>query len=280
MKKIAVIITSFNRRELTVKCLDALLNGAAPNHHLEVYLMDDASTDGTAQAVITQFPQVNVIKGDGDLYWNRGMRKAWQVALSSEPDFYLWLNDDTALRKGAIDEMVELHETLGPKTIICGRIRSSGDDTASYGGLLVERSHIRIGPVQVWTSIRTTPAGEQDLYCDTMNGNCVLIPASATTDVGLISEHYWHSEGDTDYGYRATRAGYRIAQLKTPVAIGDFNSAFDERRMILTPGNWRFIFFHPKGRRPVESYHFYKQHLKPMWQVRLLWSYVRMLRFR
>nr|QQZ51584.1 glycosyltransferase family 2 protein [Phenylobacterium glaciei] len=214
MYKIAVIITSFNRRDLTVKCLDALLNGATVKHDIDVYLMDDASTDGTAEAVLARFPDVNVIQGSGDLYWNRGMRRAWEAALAANAGFYLWLNDDTVLRSGAVDDMIDLHEALGPKTIICGRIRNSGDATASYGGLLVQKAHVRFGPAPVWTSIRTTPAGEEDLYCDTMNGNCVLIPSSATFDIGLISEHYWHSEGDTDYGYRATNAGYRIAQLK------------------------------------------------------------------
>ncbi|MBR7619224.1 glycosyltransferase family 2 protein [Phenylobacterium sp. 20VBR1] len=280
MYKIAVIITSFNRRDLTVKCLDALLNGATVKHDIDVYLMDDASTDGTAEAVLARFPDVNVIQGSGDLYWNRGMRRAWEAALAANAGFYLWLNDDTVLRSGAVDDMIDLHEALGPKTIICGRIRNSGDATASYGGLLVQKAHVRFGPAPVWTSIRTTPAGEEDLYCDTMNGNCVLIPSSATFDIGLISEHYWHSEGDTDYGYRATNAGYRIAQLKNPVAEGDFNTAFDEKRTRLTLKNWKFIFFHPKGRRPAESYHFYRQHLKPMWQARLIWSYLRMLRIR
>ena len=64
---------------------------------LNVYLVDDGSTDGTSEAVKKNFPQVNIIKGDGTLFWNGGMRVAFSKAMESEHDYYLWLNDDTIL---------------------------------------------------------------------------------------------------------------------------------------------------------------------------------------
>ncbi len=48
---------------------------------LSVYLVDDGSSDGTGDAVRQAYPSVSVIRGDGTLFWNRGMRKAWEDAL-------------------------------------------------------------------------------------------------------------------------------------------------------------------------------------------------------
>lgn len=280
MANISVIITSFNRRELTLQCLDALFTRASNRHSFTVHLLDDGSTDGTADAICARYPSVRILPGNGQMYWNRGMRAAWEAALAPDVDFYLWLNDDTILRADAIDEMVTLQERTGPKTIVCGRISDPTDGSIAYGGVNVIRHTKKIFGVAIWTGIRTEPARKDDIFCDTFHGNCVLIPASATDDIGLISEHYWHSEGDTDYGLRAIAAGYKICPLPEPVAVGSYNAAFNTQRLRLTPKTWRFIFFHPKGRRLSESYHFYRQHLRPNWRLRLVWSYVRMLRVR
>lgn len=91
-KRIAIIMTCFNRKEKTLKCLGSLL--ADSEHNLQVYMVDDGSTDGTGDAVKVSFPQVNVIRGDGNLFWNRGMHMAFSKAVEVGYDFYLWVNDD------------------------------------------------------------------------------------------------------------------------------------------------------------------------------------------
>ena len=69
---------------------------------IEVFLVDDCSTDGTSTALQIQYPSIKIIQGDGNLYWNRGMHLAWKTAAASkEFDYFLWLNDDTLLEKNA-----------------------------------------------------------------------------------------------------------------------------------------------------------------------------------
>ena len=59
--------------------------------------MDDASTDGTSDAVRQTYPQVKIFSGDGNLFWNGGMWGVFSEAMKDEPDYYLWLNDDTII---------------------------------------------------------------------------------------------------------------------------------------------------------------------------------------
>jgi GT2 family glycosyltransferase len=91
--RIAALMACFNRRELTLRCLSSVHQGAA-GHDVTVYLLDDASTDGTAAAVRDAFPGTVIIAGDGKHFWNGGMYRAWETARASRYDAYLLLNDD------------------------------------------------------------------------------------------------------------------------------------------------------------------------------------------
>jgi GT2 family glycosyltransferase len=109
--KIAVLLTCHNRKEKTLQCLDALYaqQGLEEYFTIEVYLVDDASTDGTAAAITASFPNVHIIQGDGNLYWNRGMHLAWNTASKARDfDYYLWLNDDTFLEKNALEIVLSM----------------------------------------------------------------------------------------------------------------------------------------------------------------------------
>ena len=96
MQTIAVLLTVFNRKDKTLECLKRLYSQLPINgYQVDVYLTDDGCTDGTSEAVASQFPEVHIIQGSGNLYWNRGMYAAWREAAKNDYDYYLWLNDDT-----------------------------------------------------------------------------------------------------------------------------------------------------------------------------------------
>lgn len=119
----AVLLSCFNRREKTLACLKALFGQNRPSGcSLEVFLTDDASTDGTVEAVRNLFPAARVLAGTGSLYWNGGMRLSFEEALKGDYDYYLWLNDDTLLDPGALTAMLHTHAKVQQKG---GGMRSS-----------------------------------------------------------------------------------------------------------------------------------------------------------
>jgi GT2 family glycosyltransferase len=137
LKTIAVLIACHNRKDQTLNCLQALFNqiGMGIAFKLEVFLVDDGCTDGTAEAIRQQFPQVTIIKGTGNLYWNRGMHLAWKVATETNFfDYYLWLNDDTFLFENAIKKKLEAAEETQNQAAICGSTFSLESKKISYGG--------------------------------------------------------------------------------------------------------------------------------------------------
>jgi GT2 family glycosyltransferase len=267
--RVAVLIAAHNRRETTIRCLEALYTASSGHYDLDVYLVDDGSGDGTSQAVRAQFPQVRLLHGDGQLYWNGAMLLAWSTALAAGPDLYLWLNDDTVLRPAALGELIALYASeasCNRKTIIVGRTVSRHGET-TYGGYVRATGLSRL---------RFRRLTKSESVCDTFNGNCVLIPSVATEDIGLISSRYRHAFGDNDYGLRARRAGYRIIEMNSPVALQEKNEIYARAANTLTFSNWRFILFHPKGVPALEWYSFCRRHGGPLWPVNFLYRYFKM----
>lgn len=210
-KSIAVLITCHNRKPKTLACLEALHQCIVPNGYVfVVYLVDDGSSDGTGEAVKNQFPKVNVIPGDGNLFWNRGMRLAWETAAKTkEYDYYLWLNDDTILDCKALVEILECNQEVLNKNnnsaIITGTCKRLTDqEEFSYGGRTDFGAVIPNGQIQ---------------SCKYINGNAVLVPKEVYQTIGNLSNDYTHTMGDFDYGLRAIQAGYNCYTTKSYIAL-------------------------------------------------------------
>jgi glycosyltransferase involved in cell wall biosynthesis len=192
--KVAVLMTSFNRRETTLSCLGAL-EGAVAESDVNpiIVLVDDGSTDGTGAAVLKQFGNVHLINGTGDLFWNRGMRRAWIYACQFDPDLFLWLNDDLLLLPKSITRLVafwkEQMRRFDGRLIVVGRTVDPSTGKTTYGGY-VRRPGL--------SRLHFDRPSVDGMMCDTMNGNCVLIPSIATSIIGMNSSFYTHAFGGSN----------------------------------------------------------------------------------
>jgi len=214
IKSIAVLIACYNRKHQTLICLDKLFHDVSLGiNELKVFLVDDGSTDGTEHAVHEKFPQVNIIKGNGDLFWNRSMHLAFSIAMDEGFDYYLWLNDDTLLERAAIDVMLQTKlQGKSDDTIVVGAICDPDTGRYSYGGARQLDRFFR--PFLCEYVIPNNYPQELDV----MNGNLVLIPNQAAIRLGNIDPIFEHAMGDTDYSMRARKLGIMV--LLTPSYVG------------------------------------------------------------
>ncbi len=148
IQRIAVLVTSHNRKERTLASLQSLFaqHGIA-EIELTVFLVDDGSTDGTGDAVAARFPQVRLLRGDGNLYWGGGTRKAFGAAMEEGFDAYLWLNDDVRLFEDAISRIVasaEAAASQGKTAIVVGSMRDPNTGARTYGGYQVRKSGLHM----------------------------------------------------------------------------------------------------------------------------------------
>lgn len=200
MKRIAVLMTCYNRVKTSLACLEGLFGQRLPDGaSLDVFLVDDASPDATGDKVKEAFPSVFVIRGSGQLYWSKGMRLAWIAALEHEKTtglreggrytHFLWVNDDVTLNDDALKCLIEDCDCVGG-VVVGSFAPNERYESVSYG------------------ATKGLPSGFPLRGMCGMNGNFVLIPRVVYDRVGLICGGYHHQYGDYDYGWMLRRHGF------------------------------------------------------------------------
>lgn len=199
-------MTCHNRREKTLTCLEALRRQREHSATVDAYVVDDGSTDGTAEVVAALFPEAVLLRGDGSLYWAPGMRAALERAYAGDYDFYLWLNDDTTLDADALSVLLSTDRWLTERNyapaIVVGSTRDPTTGMLTYGGRY-RPSRLRASRFQALES------SDEPRPSETMNGNVVLVPRAVARRIGNLAG-YRHSFGDQDYGLRARAAGFGV----------------------------------------------------------------------
>lgn len=277
---IAVLLVCRNRRETTLCALKALHAAAVPGIALQAVLFDDASTDGTVEAVTREFPETMVVHGDGNAFWNGGLFKAWSAALDLPAQAFLWLNDDVELDADAFTRLhgawQEMIRTSPDKDfILVGSTRGS-DGQLTYGGNRLVRSPFAIrlplvAPTNELTSI------------DTFNGNFVLVPREVVNRIGLNDPEYFHNLGDHDYGLRASRAGVAVRLLPGTIGVCESNHAKKQKgygsRSLSVREQWRKVNTHHG--LPFRSWWRFTRRFSGKWfPIHFLAPYRKLLGFR
>lgn len=200
-KQLAVLMTCHNRRDITLACLQALYQ---QDVIFDVFIVDDGSSDGTTDAIKSHYPKVNIIKGNGNLFWVGGMRLAFAEALKYNYNYYLWLNDDTSLETDALSNLLNTHQLLVqrgyPNSIVVGSVKDPITGEHTYGGRMRSKSLFS-------NTFKPVKPGKETKECDTMQGNIVLIPSLVAEKVGNLDAAFIHTMGDLDYGLRARKLG-------------------------------------------------------------------------
>ncbi|PKO01333.1 MAG: glycosyltransferase family 2 protein [Chloroflexi bacterium HGW-Chloroflexi-4] len=269
MKSLAVLLTVHNRKEKTLEALRSLFNqlGLLSELNFTVFLVDDGSVDGTTPAIQKNFPQVNIIPGDGTLYWNQGMRLAFSFASKNSFSHYLWLNNDSKLFPSAVQHLIKTCTQFEEQAIIVGSLKDPSTDNLTYGGVK------RTNP---WRPLNFSLVKPEDkpISVETMNGNCVLIPRQIALEVGNLDSAFVHGLGDYDYGLRARKLGYSvfIAPEYVGICSREYKQKFVSKSVI---GRWNFI-RSPLGLPPGEWKIFAQRYAGPFWFIYCLSPYIRL----
>lgn len=116
---LSVVVLSWNTRELTLACLRALA-AETPRHAREVIVVDNGSTDGSADAVAAAFPAVRLLRNADNRLYAAGNN---QGVAAARGEFVCTLNSDTEVRPGALDQLVDFlrdhpgHAAVAPRLV-------------------------------------------------------------------------------------------------------------------------------------------------------------------
>jgi GT2 family glycosyltransferase len=210
--RLDIVIVSYRCRTLLRDCLKSL-SAFPPAGGARIWVVDNASEDGTPAMVREEFPEVELIASDENL----GFSKANNLAIrrGSAP-YVLALNPDTLMTGGALDQMLELMEQK-PEVGISGCRLELPDGSFDHAA---RRSFpTPLGALAHFTRIgrwKKAPARLAQYRApevesgpvDAVNGAFMLMRRKALDEVGLFDEGYWMYMEDLDLCYRFARAGW------------------------------------------------------------------------
>lgn len=209
--KVAVIMTVFNRKEETLKCLHCLYAAELKSStwlEVNVYMTDDGSSDGVAESVQSTFENkgINILHGTGSLYWAGGMRFAWHAAVAKGCyDAYLLLNNDTYVFDNVFEEYKETDnwgvEKFGLHPICVGSTcEDENKNYRTYGGFN--------------EALGITREGIDFTECSDACANILFIPESAVARFGVLYKRYIHGGADGDYTRWAAEHGWHNVLMR------------------------------------------------------------------
>jgi GT2 family glycosyltransferase len=204
--RVGVVIPIWNHQEDTLECLTSLQAVAYPDVH--IFVVDNGSTDGSADVVMTQFPSVDL----SILKENQGFARATNVgirrALDSDAQYVLLLNNDTVVAPDMISALVDAAQGLPRGGILTPRIMY-------YGGDHIWSMGSRLRPVtfdmpDFGRSRRPGFSLETLVPVDVILGCGMLVKRCVFEQVGLLDERFFFYYEDLDFSLRARQAGYEL----------------------------------------------------------------------
>jgi GT2 family glycosyltransferase len=220
--RVSLCLVSWNCRDDLLACLESI-PAAAADLAVQVILVDNASSDGTVEAVEERFPHVQLIPNPA----NRGFAAGTNQALAeASGEYLLLLNPDTVLPPGALVGLAafaDAHPEAGvvaPKLLNPdGSLQQSCRRFPTAAAALFRHTVLgRLFPRNPWAAeyVMADWAHEEARQVDWVSGACLMIRRNLYEAIGPLDEGFFWGSEDVDYCYRAHQAGRKVLYTPTP----------------------------------------------------------------
>lgn len=236
---IFIIIPVYNRKQTTLECLHSLHQQTYCDYHITI--VDDGSTDGTANAIYIQYPLITILHGDGNLWWAGAMHKGITYVLqkATKDDYVLGINDDVIVEPDYLSQLLIASKENNNAVVgsLCKDVRDR--KKIFDAGITIQWKPYKYGQVTYNPQKRYTKS------IDTVSGRGVLIPISVIKWVGNVAQNALpHYGADYEYGLRIKFAGIPLVIAnKAIVYLKNELTGFRPTKKILSYAEiWKKLF--------------------------------------
>ena len=210
--KVSILIVSWNTRRLLLDCLQSI-DASPPRLDYEIWIVDNASGDGSAQAVRERFPGAQVIDSSTNLGFAGGNNLAAQHA---QGQYLLLLNPDTVVHPQAIDRLVAFLEATPEAGAVGPRLLNpdSSPQISTYRtpGLFLEAWRLsdldRLFPLSYYAGSHPKP-----FMVEVLGGACILVRSEIFQSLGGFDANFFVYSEEVDLCLRIRQAGWRLYHL-------------------------------------------------------------------
>lgn len=235
---VSVLMVSFHTRELTLKALRALFSGTKIPK--QVIVVDNASSDGSVEAIEEKFPHVQIIRNDH----NVGFGRANNQALLNVTEPYVWLlNSDTEVGERTLEELVvymDEHKRVG---VVGPQLVYPNGSLQSVGGFFPTAWNVffhlfpvyRVLPHTLQQRLRLMGIVGQEIrgkeiVLDYVTGAALFARTNVLREVNGFDERHFLYFEETDLCYRIAKKGWDIRAIHTDPVIHIGGGSFRSRR--------------------------------------------------
>ena len=269
---LGVVVVNYNAGDHLIRCVASVVD-AAGALSIDVVVIDNASSDGSARAAAARVPSVRLVENPT----NRGLSAGWNQgarAVSADAPWLLFLNPDAAIRRGTLDAFVAVGDRRADVAVLGPVIRNPDGSVYESGrgfpGVVEAVGHAFLGPFR--PDNRFTRAYRQtdwdrstEREVDWVSFAAMLIRRSAFEQAGGFDEGFWLYGEELDLCTRLRDAGWTV--LATPalevVHVGGVSTGRSRRTHLM----------HSQG-----VYRYYRKHRARGWRrltLPLAWTALR-----
>lgn len=206
MRSIEIVVLNWNGYRDTVRCLESLAVLEAPeNAEIRVRVVDNGSTDGSADDLPGRFAWALFLANDRNLRYAGGNNVGIRAALEAGADFVLLLNNDTVAHPALARDLLSDADRHPGAGLFSPFITDAGGNLWFAGG---EISTVLGATWHRGMGARPPDRGRSSRAVGYLTGCCLLVRREVFERVGLLDEGYYLYAEDADFCLRARAAGF------------------------------------------------------------------------
>ncbi len=244
-----IVTLNWNRCADTLELLESC--GRQTYANCRMLVVDNASTDGSPEALAARFPAVEQVRNPRNLGFAGGMNSGMRTALARGAEYIFVANNDTTLAPDCIAQLVSAAQTYNADIVAPAIYYAEPPDRLwSLGG---QRRQLTLEIRQCHQDAEHERR-EEPFAVDFVTGCGMLVHRSCLERVGLFDEHFFMYYEDADFCLRAQRAGARMyivprARMWHKVAVSSGGSDSPGERYHMARSSVQFFAKHVRGWR-------------------------------
>ena len=220
---IYIIIPVHNRIKKTMRCLDSIYSQSCED--IIVIIVDDGSSDFTAEKVSSLYPKTVILPAKGDLFWTGAVSFGINYVLNicSEKDWVLLVNNDVQLKSDTIEKLVAFGVNRERKVIVSAiSVNSINRDIIIKSGTKVKSWVLNITQHVLQGENASRISSYKPVEVDLLTARCLLHPVEIFPAIGNYNaELLPHYGGDDEFTVRASKNGYKAYVLPSAIVYLD-----------------------------------------------------------